>query len=368
MRISKYLLTVVWLLIPFIAGCKKEEETITPVNNDPVTNDIILNEPANNSTVNIFTPLLKWQQYQSSSSYFVQLSTDANFITPLLLDSAVSTIEAAVPDGKLTTNIYYYWRVKADLGSGNFSNWSPVYRFRVIESPPLPPVLLLPPHNSVNQSFLPFFDWEESLNADFYRFQLSVSPSFSPVLLDSTNLQVTSLQAPYFYILTGTNYYWRVNAANSNGTSIGDWSQVFTFRTVDGPQPSTISGRVRFTDNNFVEFPFFYVIGAFKTNNWPPGQEYPDYTDSLDIKFVNNEYVADYRIAGITNGDYYLAVYTASTQIFSFRYKSVYGCDTSRVIYSNCPLTNPGTVSINNGNGVNNINMLSWADSSKSIF
>jgi hypothetical protein len=363
------LLLALLSLFVFFSGCKKTEEVITPVITDPVETGIVLNEPANNSTVNIFTIPLKWQQYLNSSVYKVQISMDANFITTLLVDSTVTSLEMSIPPGKLTTNAFYYWHIKADIGNGNFSNWSNIFRFKVILAPPPPPVLVLPPNNSIDQAFLPFFDWDDSPTADYYRLQVSTNPSFTSVLLDSNNISLSNMQSPYFYFNTGTNYYWRVNATNSNGFSTGNWSTTFTFRTVDGLPPSSMSGTIRFADNNFVQPPFFYSIGVFRLNNWPPGSSDPDYKDSLTIQFVNNEYVANYTLRNIENGLYHLAVYTSTRQLnFLYSYKSVYGCDTSRVQFSNCPLGNPGTVTISNGNGVNNINLLSWADSTKSIF
>lgn len=368
MKKNNLIYVLIFIFVLFY-GCKKDEAVIPPINNDPVETGIILTEPANNSTVNIFTPLLKWGQYLNSTVYSVQLSMDANFITPLLLDSTINATEVNFPNGKLTTNVYYYWRIKADIGSGNFSNWSRIFRFRVILSPPPPPVLVLPPNNSVDQSFLPYFDWEDAPTSDFYRLQVSTNSSFSPVLLDSNNILLTNLQSPYFYFLTGANYYWRVNATNSNGVSTGNWSATFTFRTVEGITPSSVNGTIRFTDNNFVQPPYYYYIGAFKTNIWPPVAQDPDYKDSLAIQFVNNEYIANYSVRNMENGNYYLAVYTASRFLtFLYTYKSVYGCDTARVQFSNCPLINPGTVTITIGAGVSNINLLSWADSTKSIF
>jgi hypothetical protein len=294
---------------------------------------------------------------------------DANFVTPNIVDTVINSTEINVPPGKLTTNIYYYWRVKADLGSGNFSNWSRSSKFRIILAPPLPPELLLPPDNSVNQSFLPVFDWTDALNTDYYRLQVSLNPSFSPVLIDSNHIPISTMQAPYFYITTGTNYYWRVNGTNSNGVSTGNWSTVFTFRTIEGITPSSVSGTVKFIDNNFVTPPFFYMVAAFKTNRWPPELQAPDYNDSLDIQFINNEYIANYTLRNVENGSYHLAVYSTTRSLsLEYLYKSVYGCDTARVQFSSCPLTSPGTVTINNGNGVISINMLSWSDSTKSIF
>lgn len=368
-RISNFAIIVLIGLFIAVTGCKKEDAVQSPVNNEPEENALLLIEPINNSSVNSYTPMIKWQPFSGAVSYQLKVSTDANFITPGALDTAITATELSMPQGRLQTGAYYYWKVKADLGSGNFSASSEIRRFRVILTPPPPPILLLPSNNSVDQPFLPLFDWEDAPTAETYRIQVSVNSSFTPVLLDSSNIAGSQLQSPYFYFNTGTSYYWKVNGTNSNGLSTGEWSQIFTFRTVEGLQPSSISGRVRFADNNFISPPFRYIIGAYNTNKWPPINILPDYIDTLDIQQINNEFIADYKIINITNGSYHITVYAQTRSISNdILHKSVYGCDTARVIFSNCPLVNPGTVTISNGVGTGNINLLSWADSTKTIF
>lgn len=368
MRIYK---SLIYFLLCFVifAGCKKDEEVILPPENNTVQSGITLTEPGNNVTINNFTPLLKWEQFENFNTYRVQLSMDANFITPLFIDTLLSNTELSFPPGKLTTNVNYYWRVRADMGSGNYTAWSQVFHFRVILDPPPPPVLIEPLNNSVDQPFLPVFRWSQAPTADFYRLQVSVNQNFSPVLIDTNNISLTYLECPYFYLITGTSYYWRVNGANSNGVSVGGWSTVYTFRTAEGTIPGSINGRVKFVDNNFIAPPGYYVIAAFKTNRWPPNLQAPDASAQLNIQLVNNEYTADYSLRNLPNGDYNLTVFSTKRSInIDYVYKSVYGCDTARVIYDNCPLVSPGNVTISNGAGITNINMLSWSDTTKSVF
>lgn len=350
-------------------GCSKDEPVETPVNNEPEETNIVLTEPINNGTLNISNPALKWNAFSGAVTYKVQLSTDANFLSPSIIDSILTATELTVRPGLLTTNVYYYWRVMANTGSGSFTEFSELRRFRIILAPPEPPVLLSPPNNSVNIPFLPLFDWNESATAETYRIQVSLNSAFIPVILDSANIVNTALQSPYFIFNTGTNYFWRVNASNSNGASTSGWSPVFTFRTAEGNQPSSISGRVTFADTNFIEPPYRYIVEVFKTIKWPPLNNTADYADTLNIKYGSNGYYADYLVHNIFNGSYHVTV-TAQTRTIGNEqiYKSVYGCDTARVLFSNCALTGAGIVNIENGIGVNNINMLSWADSSKSIF
>jgi hypothetical protein len=368
-RISNFIKIAFFGVFLLLAGCKKEESVQSPVNNEPEENTVLLVEPANNGSVNSYIPLLKWDAFGGAAAYDIHVSADANFITPGVLDTNIASTEVNIPPGRLGTGIYYYWKVRADLGSGNYTSYSQTRRFRVILTPPAPPVLLQPLNSSVDQSFLPLFDWEDTPTAETYRIQVSINSSFIPVMLDSSFITGSQLQAPYFFFNTGTNYFWKVNASNSNGMSTGDWSDIFNFRTIDGPQPSSISGRIRFAESNFIEPPFRYIVSAYKSDRWPPGILLPDYNDTLNIQFVNNEFIADYRMVNIINGSYHITVYAQTRSISNdIVHKSVYGCDTARVEFSNCAIVNPGTVIISNGIGLTNINLLSWADSSKSIF
>ena len=50
-----------------------------------------------------------------------------------------------------------------------------------------------------------------------------------------------------------------------------------------------------------------------------------------------------------------------------YKILGIYGCDTVHVEYSNCPF-NPEAVNVINGWGSENINFITWADTTKRIF
>ena len=58
--------------------------------------------------------------------------------------------------------------------------------------------------------------------------QLSENPSFSLIVFDISDITSTSTQISGLY--NDSQYYWRVNASNTNGTS--DWSDVWNFTTI----------------------------------------------------------------------------------------------------------------------------------------
>lgn len=265
--------------------------------------------------------------------------------------------------GLFATGIYYYWRVIASTPSGN-SPWSTVWRYRIVLSPPPAPILTSPSNGAINQSYAPLFTWNAAPTADFYRLQIATSSNFSPILFDSNRINIPQLQLPGLYLAANSQYFWRVNASNSQGLSTGPWSSIWNFTTINGPEANTIKGTITFADTNFMFSFGFYVASAY--SSWPPPVQ-PVSEDSVHIIKVGNVYQAAYRLPRLGNGNYVVAVnlsnYISPVNII----EGIYGCDTVHLNYSQCPL-NPARVTITNNFGAENINFLSWADTTQKIF
>ncbi len=358
-------LAVAFALI--IAGCKDDPVTQENNNNNNQNpNAPQLTEPANNSVLPVSTPTLKWNEYPNTISYRVQVSFDANFIGTMFIDTSTNITELTVSNGILTTGVNYYWRV-ISMQNGNNSEWSTTWKFSIILTPPPPPILTSPSNGSSNQSFTPLFDWDDASTAQTYRLQISPNANFSSVLYYSPVIPVSQFQCPPMVLNTNTQYYWRANASNSNGLSTSDWSAVFNFTTINGPEPNSISGTITFADTNFVFLPAHYVSLAFTTSNWPPLLFTPSDFDSLSIQHTGNSYTAEYKLRNLPNGVYYICSTIRENHSFMENLYGTYGCDTSRIKFSNCAFT-PIQVTISGNNGVTGINFLAWADSTKTIF
>lgn len=97
----------------------------------------------------------------------------------------------------------------------------------------LPPdvPILTSPSNGATIDIPPTLSWNTSFGALSYRLQVSTSEQFTTTVYDQSNLTSTSQEvsglSPFI------SYYWRVNAANSYGTS--DWSAVWSFTTTRIP-------------------------------------------------------------------------------------------------------------------------------------
>jgi hypothetical protein len=100
------------------------------------------------------------------------------------------------------------------------------------ETIPQAPVLTSPVDASAGIAVIPTLTWNASSGASSYTLQVSTNSSFSTLIYNQGGLtnpakQVTSLNPLSIY-------YWRVNAANTAGTSV--WSEIWSFTTT-GPSP-----------------------------------------------------------------------------------------------------------------------------------
>lgn len=93
--------------------------------------------------------------------------------------------------------------------------------------PPSAPTLQSPANGSTNQSCTPTFTWNASAGATGYTLQVDNNSNFSSpeIAISTSNTFYESLIS----LAAFTQYYWRVCAANSNGTS--PWSAVYSFTT-----------------------------------------------------------------------------------------------------------------------------------------
>ncbi len=99
------------------------------------------------------------------------------------------------------------------------------------------PTLLLPSDGATYQNLTLTLVWNSDSGATQYRVQVSTDPYFGVTLVNVGSLTGTSFQIGG--LSEGTQYYWRVNAGCSEGTS--DWSDVWGFTTYSHPLVPTLA-------------------------------------------------------------------------------------------------------------------------------
>ena len=96
---------------------------------------------------------------------------------------------------------------------------------------PAPPNLVSPVNNSTGNLTSLNLVWNKSASATSYRVQVATDNSFNTLILNDSTVTDSIRNVPGLQPLT--NYWWRVKAKNSGGTS--SFSGVFTFRTLGVP-------------------------------------------------------------------------------------------------------------------------------------
>lgn len=159
------------------------------------------------------------------ATYRVQVSTSSGFAKFVVNQSGISDTSLALRG--LTAGQRYYWRVRAanTAGTGPFSaTWS----FTTTSvTPPTAPTLVAPTDGSSGVSVDPDLKWRSVRGASSYQLQVSTNRNFASPLLD---LGLSDTSQTMAGLIPNQRYYWRVNAANSAGTS--PWSAIWGFTTL----------------------------------------------------------------------------------------------------------------------------------------
>ena len=229
--------------------------------------------------------LFSWLERYQAKAYEIQVAKDESFQN-LLSSKLVKSVEFG--PGTFAKG-EYFWRVRAQFGSQNFSEWSNVYSFSVIEEMALPDVAFVEPPVEVTpdpsvhmgppapekpafetmsmqkplaqspsqhtldfkegasnrepqslQKFVknpPNLKWIKIKGAKSYQVEIAKDKVFNKVVAEP------KVKTPKFTWTTARpgEYFWRVQALGEMG-QIGPWSDVESF-VVQAPTPK-IKGQV----------------------------------------------------------------------------------------------------------------------------
>ncbi|MBK7227832.1 MAG: Ig-like domain-containing protein [Ignavibacteriales bacterium] len=174
--------------------------------------------PSSYSYITDTTPLLDWEDVNSTTQYHLQVNNLSNFTGYMIIDINNLT-ESKYQTGAVFSDYNsYYWRVKRMNTDGVWSDWSEGFNFNIMMSIPE----LNQPYNSeVTLDRTPRLKWTSVNGATGYHLQLSTSDDFSSnLIINDENLSYNEYQIsadlPY-----DDNYYWRVRVKNSDNV----WSR-----------------------------------------------------------------------------------------------------------------------------------------------
>ncbi len=221
-------------------GIASQYSSSTPANNGyeiipPFYSDIaILTIPpvptviaVGNSVQPADTLVLKWHAAASYPvKYQIQLAKESSFSTLTTNDSSLADTTAMVTNLDYSTK--YFWHVNA-YDAGGHSVFSETDSFTTNMQPPASPVLFLP--SGAGSPRKPTFTWHPAERAVRYVLQVSSDGKFSTLLENITVMPPdTSIQISDT-LKAGAQYYWRVGATDTGGTT---YSRISLFTTGSG--------------------------------------------------------------------------------------------------------------------------------------
>jgi ELWxxDGT repeat protein len=238
----------------------------------------ILSSPLCESYTTDDTPLLSWRAVSGATGYDLQVDTLSDFPSPVisLPTLPVSPLNTAI---SLTASGKYYWRVRAVLTGGAFTDWMPACGFTLTPSLTAP-IITTPAHLAL-------------LNAHSVQFQWNFSPELNYELQVDNNALFTSpevqtlIQNDGIYIASGLLdgiYYWRVRAVNAYGYS-GAWSPLyrsFSVDTIPPGVPALVTPQDGVTFRGVPTYLWVGATGAVAHRAQVASIEDPGFTDPLE--------------------------------------------------------------------------------------
>jgi predicted phage tail protein len=168
------------------------------------------------------TPTLDWSDVTDVSTvhYQMQVDNDADFSSPVINKTWVSSSQYTVYSWQALPAGTYYWRVIAIDGAGNDNGWNS-WSFVVDATPPDAPTLQSPANwKRINYSWP--LDWSDVSDDSGVNYQLQIddSPNFSSLLVDYTAIGTSTFTlSAEDGLADGGWYYWRVRAVDGVGNA-----------------------------------------------------------------------------------------------------------------------------------------------------
>ncbi|MCX6132225.1 MAG: DUF5050 domain-containing protein [Ignavibacteriales bacterium] len=307
--------------------------------------------PVDGATGVSVSPTLSWSASSGAVSYRLQVSTNSTFSSLAFDQSGITA--ATYPVTGLSNNTLYYWRVNATNTAGT-SSWSSTWSFTIIPAIPPVPTTPSPGDGATNQSASPTLSWGVSAGATSYRLQVSLNSAFSTMVLDQSGITGTS------YGVSGLSniaqYYWRVNASNSAGTSA--WSNAWSFTTIPSiPPPPTTPSPVDLAPNQ----------STSPTLSWGGSTGATSYRLQVSTTASFSTFIIDqnglttnsYSASGLSMGTTYYWRVSATNVAGTSSYSSVWTFSTGVIV---SPPTTPTPADLSTG--VSITPTLSWNASS----
>lgn len=201
-----------------------------------------LGSPADSAQDLLPTLTLAWSAAARATTYTVQVSTTPDFATTAFSQAGIAGTSVAIPTGRLSPGMNYFWRVLAINSAGQTP--SAVRTFATLAAPGAFSIAS-PANNATGVRTPVSLSWSASTGAVSYSVIIASDSAFTQVVLSESGLTGTSLVVPDGVIDEGRDYWWRVLATNAAGSAIAQPTAA-RFTTLGAPEAFAL---VNPTDN-----------------------------------------------------------------------------------------------------------------------
>ncbi|PAU92838.1 hypothetical protein CK503_14210, partial [Aliifodinibius salipaludis] len=195
---------------------------------EPLATD--LTSPSDSTSTSPYSVAFSWTAIASASGYNIQVATDQEFSTLLVIDQEIKS--SSYETTALSAEQTFYWRVEPVV-SGEETQWSEVFQFATLAAGEISaPVQVSPDDGSTDVALQPTLEWEAVENADSYELHVSHDSQ-----MDIETKVTDTTYSPSEALASGTTYYSRVRAVI--GDTQGQWSEIHSFTTSSGETSDT---------------------------------------------------------------------------------------------------------------------------------
>jgi hypothetical protein len=240
--------------------------------------------------------------------YRLDVATDAAFTTLVLTDQSIAAPTTTFSVTGLTAGTTYYYRVRAENGSGSGPNSNTISQVTVPGT-----AVAVAATSLAATSFTA--NWNATTGASSYRLDVSTDPGFGSFVTDYNNRTVSGTSDAVTGLTAGTTYHYRVRAVNAAGT--GATSNTIAALTV--PAAPVAAAATTVTTTGF-------------TANWAAATG-----------------AADYRLDVSTASDFSSFVATFSNKTVAGTSDNVTGLTAGTTYYYRVRAVNASGTSVNSG-------------------
>ena len=216
----------------------------------------------------------KWEPVEGAVSYDIEIAYQDDFD---IIEFGRLGIEETNISVNLIPERTYYWRVRTNTGFSK-SPWSAVFRLITGVAPAGIPQLSYPTDRSEMIPTDVTMEWLPQEGAESYNLQVSTDNDFGDFVIEESGITDTLYSASD--LVNFENYYWRVQAVNSSGTT--NWSTPWRFRVIASEITDAVIQRT--PQNGDSEVPARSV-----TLGWFEKSEAEDYDGGYHLQFGVSE-------------------------------------------------------------------------------